>query len=294
VHSHAVPVEVDAMDRIVAKGAVAERIATGFHFTEGPVWDTARACLYFSDIPASTIYQWRPDGGVSVFRRPSGKSNGLTLDQAGRVLICEHAGRRVSRLEKDGSTPTVVSHYKGRRLNSPNDIVVKSDGYIYFTDPPYGLNPVFGVDEAPELEFAGIYRVAPDGSDIAAVADDCTPNGLAFSPDETRLYVADTEANLVLSYVVDAAGNLSGKRPFARIAGSPAPDGLKVDRDGNVFVSGRGGVWVFDPDGGQLGIIPVPELPANLAWGGADRSALYITARSSVYRVQTKTAGMPV
>jgi gluconolactonase len=229
-----------------------------------------------------------------VFRQPSGKSNGLTRDREGRLLVCEHAGRRVSRLDKDGSTSTVASHYKGHRLNSPNDIVVKSDGAIYFTDPPYGLNPVFGVAEAPELNFAGIYRVAADGADVVAVADDCTPNGLAFSPDEKRLYVADTEENLVLVYDVDAAGGLSAGRTFARISGSPAPDGLKVDRNGNVFISGGGGVWVFDPGGTHLGIIPVPELPSNLAFGGADWSVLYITARSSVYRVQTKTAGVPV
>lgn len=294
MQSNAIAIEMDAMRSIVAKDAVVEMIASGFHFTEGPVWDAANDCLYFSDIPADTIHQWRPNRGVSVFKEPSGKSNGLTCDREGRLLICEHAGRRVSRLEKDGSASTVASHYRGRRLNSPNDIAVKSDGYIYFTDPPYGLNPVFGVAEAPELDFAGIYRVAPDGSDIVAVAEDCTPNGLAFSPDEKRLYVADTEQNLVLIYDVDAAGGLSAGRLFARIAGSPAPDGLKVDRHGNVFVSGGGGVWVFDPGGVRLGIIPVPELPANLAWGGADWSALYITARSSVYRVQTKTAGLPI
>lgn len=270
------------------------KIASGFRFTEGPVWDRARGCLYFSDIPANTIHQWRPDGGVSVFKYPSGKSNGLTLDHAGRLLICEHAGRRVSRIEQDGSTSGLASHYRGSRLNSPNDIVVKSDGFIYFTDPPYGLNPVFGIDEPPELDFTGVYRANPTSGEIVVVADDFTPNGLAFSPDERRLYVADTEANLVLSYEVDSAGNLSGKRLFARIAGNPAPDGLKVDVKGNVFVSGGGGVWVHDPDGARLGLIPVPELPSNLAWGDTGWSTLYITARTSVYRVQTLTAGMPV
>ena len=290
----AIAIEKDAMNSIVATGAVVEAIASGFYFTEGPVWDAANDCLTFSDIPADVIHRWRADDGASAFKAPSGKSNGLTFDRDGRLLICEHAGRRVSRLEKDGSTTTIAAHYQGRRLNSPNDIVVKSDGFIYFTDPPYGLNPVFGVAESAELDFAGIYRVAPDGGDIVAVAADCTPNGLAFSPDETRLYVADTEENHVLVYDVDAAGMLSAPRLFARIGGSPAPDGLKVDRIGNVVVSGGGGVWVFDPSGTRLGIIPVPELPSNLAWGGADRSALYITARSSVYRIQTKTAGLPV
>lgn len=189
------------MQGIVGRDAVAEMIASGFQFTEGPVWDAAEGCLYFSDIPANTIHQWRPDDGASIFKRPSGKSNGLTRDHQGRLLVCEHAGRRVSRVEQDGVTTVIASYYDGCRLNSPNDIVVKSDGAIYFTDPPYGLGPVFGVDEAPELDFAGIYRV--NGDDVALVADNCTPNGLAFSPDEKQLYVADTERNLVLAYDVD-------------------------------------------------------------------------------------------
>jgi sugar lactone lactonase YvrE len=285
-------VDKDVMSGIVGEDAVAEKIASGFHFTEGPVWNAAEGCLYFSDIPANTIHQWRPETGVSVFKKPSGKSNGLTRDREGRLVVCEHAGRRVSRIEKDGSTTVIASHYDGRRLNSPNDIVVKSNGSIYFTDPPYGLSPVFGVAAAPELDFDGIYRV--DGDDVSLVAADCTPNGLAFSPDEKRLYVADTERKLVLVYDVDAGGALSAGRLFAHVAGNPAPDGLKVDRNGNVFVSGAAGIWVLDPGGARLGIILVPELPANLAWGDADWSTLYVTARSSVYRVRTRTAGVPV
>jgi gluconolactonase len=286
---------MSAMSNIIAKDATIETIGSGFFFTEGPVWDAAQDCLHFSDIPASTIHRWQPNVGLSVFRSPSGKSNGLTHDREGRLIVCEHAGRRVSRIEKDGSTKTIASHYKGRRLNSPNDVVVKSDGYIYFTDPPYGLNPTYGVAEYPELDFAGVYRVAPDGSDMAVVTADCTPNGLAFSPDEKRLYVADTEENHVLVYDVDPDGGLSGGRLFAQMPGnSLAPDGIKVDRNGHVFVTGAGGVWVFEPGGARLGIIPVPELPANLAWGDADWSTLYITARTSVYRVRTNTTGLPV
>lgn len=288
-------VDMSAMSNIIAKDAAVEAVGSGFFFTEGPVWDVAQGCLLFSDIPASTIHQWQPDNGLSVFRSPSGKSNGLTRDREGRLIVCEHAGRRVSRIERDGSATTIASHYQGRRLNSPNDVVVKSDGFIYFTDPPYGLNPTFGVAEYPELDFAGVYRVSPDGSGIAVVAADCTPNGLAFSPDEKRLYVADTEENQVRVYDVDPDCGLSGGRVFAQMSGSPlAPDGIKVDRDGHVFVTGAGGVWVFDPGGARLGIIPVPELPANLAWGGPDWSTLFITARTSVYRVRTKTTGLPV
>lgn len=279
---------------IVSRDSAAEKIATGFYFTEGPVWDAVNATLTFSDIPANVMHQWRPGAGDSVFREPSGKSNGLTRDRQGRLLVCEHAGRRVSRMEKDGSVVTIASHYKGRKLNSPNDIVVKSDGCIYFTDPPYGLNPIYGVAEYPELDFAGVYRVSPEGGDVVAVAVNCTPNGLAFSPDEKQLYVADTEQNLVLVYDVDTSGGLANVRLFAEIDGSPAPDGIKVDRDGNVYTTGAGGVWVFDPNGNHLGIIAVPELPANLAWGDASWSSLYVTARTSVYRIETKTAGIPV
>jgi sugar lactone lactonase YvrE len=286
---------MSVMSSIIERDGAAEAIASGFYFTQGPVWDAAHGRLYFSDIPANVIHQWQPDAGVSVFRTPSGKSNGLTRERGGRLIVCEHAGRRVSRIEKDGSTTVIASHYKGRRLNSPNDVVVKSDGYIYFTDPQYGLFPTFGATEESELDFTGVYRAAPDGSDIAVVADNCTPNGLAFSPDETRLYVTDTEASHVLVYDVDRSVGPSEGQLFAQIPGSSlAPQGIKVDRDGRVFVTGAGGVWVFDPGGSSLGIISVPELPANLAWGDAGWSALYITARTSVYRVQTKTAGLPV
>lgn len=285
---------MSALRNIVADDAAAEIVASGFHFTEGPVWDAVHGRLHFSDIPASVIHEWQPGIGTSVFRSPSGKANGLTRDRDGRLIACEHANRRVSREQTDGSFGTVASHYRGSRLNSPNDVIVKSDGYIYFTDPPYGLNPVYGVAEQPELDFAGVYRVAPDGSEIAAVAKDCTPNGLAFSPDEKLLYVADTEANHVLVYSVGSGGGLSGTRLFAEIPGSSlAPDGIKVDRDGHVFTTGAGGVWVFDPGGTRLGVIAIPQLPANLAWGDDDLSALYITARTSVYCVQMKTKGLP-
>lgn len=286
---------MSAMSKIIANDAAVETLGSGFLFTEGPVWDAAQDCLHFSDIPASIIHRWQPKVGFSVFRSPSGKSNGLTRDREGRLVICEHAGRCVSRIERDGSTTIVASHYQGHRLNSPNDVVVKSDGAIYFTDPPYGLNPTFGVAASPELDFAGVYRVSPDGGEIAVVAADCTPNGLAFSPDEKMLYVADTEENHVLVYDVGAEGSLSGRRVFAHLSGSHlAPDGIKVDHNGNVFVTGAGGIWVFEPGGARLGTIAVPELPSNLAWGGADWSSLYITARTSIYRVHTKTKGLPV
>jgi gluconolactonase len=278
---------------IVQEGSTVERLARGFIFTEGPVWDSAGGYLLFSDIPGNRIVRWTPGEGVSDFRAPSGKSNGLALDRQGRLIACEHANRRVSRTEEDGSVVAVASHYKARRLNSPNDVVVKSDGSIYFTDPPYGLNPMFGAVGEPELPFYGVYRVAPDG-DINLLVSDSVPNGLAFSPDESLLYVADTERNHLRVFDVDTAGKALNGRVFAEIPGEPlAPDGLKVDVEGNIYVTGKGGIWVLDPEGRRIGIIPVPELPANLAWGDPDWKTLYITARSSLYRVRLNVAGGP-
>jgi len=281
--------------RIAPEGTQAERLATGFYFTEGPVWVAQGGYLLFSDIPASRIKKWSPRDGIQDFRVPSGKSNGLTLDKQGRLIACEHANRRVSRMETDGTVITLASHYQGGKLNSPNDVVVKSDGSVYFTDPPYGLNPVFGTLEEPELPFYGVYRLSPDGTELTLLIDEAVPNGLAFSPDESRLYVADTERNHLLVFDVDKDGLTSNGRLFAHLPGEPlAPDGLKVDTEGNVYSTGRGGIWVFNPEGGRIGVILVPELPANLAWGDADWRTLYITARSSLYRVRLNIPGLPV
>lgn len=282
------------MDTMLHVPAV-ERLGTGFLFTEGPVWSAREGCLLFSDIPGNTITRWTPADGFSMFRSPSGKSNGMTRDRDGRLVVCEHYNRRVTRTEHDGSVTTLASHFKGRRLNSPNDVTVKSDGSIYFTDPPYGLNPVYGVAAHAELPFSGVYRIPPGGGDIALVIDDSTPNGLAFSPDETLLYIADTEAHHIRVFDVNNDGTVSGGRIFADIDGHPlAPDGMKLDREGQVYVTGLGGVWVLDRWGTRIGTIPVPELPANLAWGDDDWKTLYITARTSLYRVRLATAGVPV
>lgn len=281
--------------QIAPEGTRVEKLAAGFFFTEGPVWNPGGGYLLFSDIPESRIRKWSPIEGITEFRFPSGKSNGLTLDREGRLIACEHANRRVSRTEKDGTIITIASHYRGRRLNSPNDVVVKSDGAVYFTDPPYGLNPTFGIAQRQELEFYGVYRVEPDGGDVRLLVEDSVPNGLAFSPDERLLYVADTEQNHVRVFDVKADGSLTNGRLFAELPGEPlAPDGIKVDVEGNVYTTGRGGIWVFDPGGRRLGIIPVPELPANLAWGDTDWKTLYITARTSLYRVRLNIAGVPL
>ncbi len=249
----------------------------------------------FSDIPANRIIKWTPQRGISNFRYPSGKSNGLTRDRMGRLIACEHANRRVSRTERDGTIVAIASHYQGKKLNSPNDVVVKSDGSVYFTDPPYGLNPVFGTPERQELQHYGVYRLSPDGDQLKLLIDDSVPNGLAFSPDETFLYVADTESNHIRVFDITEDGDAVNGRLFAEIYGDPlAPDGMKVDSEGNVYVTGSGGIWVLNSEGRRLGIIEVPELPANLAWGDEDWKTLYITARTSLYRVRTEISGIPV
>lgn len=281
------------LDDILAERPEADLVVRGFLFTEGPVWDAARHRLSFSDIPADRMYDWSPADGLTVSRAPSGKSNGLTRDLQGRLIACQHARRRIVRIEADGSETVLADAFDNARLNSPNDVVVRSDGSVYFTDPPYGLNPVFGTEGEMELPFAGLFRIGADGA-LDPVCTTITPNGLAFSPDETLLYVADTELGALFVFDVLAGGDLSAPRLFARVApGTAAPDGVKVDRAGRVYTTGPGGIWIFEPSGRQVGVIGVPELPANLAWGGSDWRHLYITARTSLYRIGLAVAGMP-
>jgi len=281
------------LDDILTGRPEADLAVRGFLFTEGPVWDAARHCLSFSDIPADRIYQWSPAGGLAVARAPSGKSNGMTRDLEGRLVVCQHARRRVVRIERDGSETVLADAFDGARLNSPNDVVMRADGSVYFTDPPYGLNAVFGAEGEMELPFAGLFRIGVDGA-LEALCTTITPNGLAFSPDETLLYVADTELGALFAFDVLGGGDLSPPRLFARVApGMAAPDGVKVDREGRVYTTGPGGIWIFEPSGRQVGIIGVPELPANLAWGGSEWRDLYITARTSLYHVRLAVAGIP-
>jgi sugar lactone lactonase YvrE len=260
-----------------------EKIADGFQFTEGPVW-VPDGYLLFSDIPANTVYKYQEDS--EIYLKPSGHSNGLTLDKQGRLLLCEH-DRRLTRLEKDGSKTTLAEFYDGKRLNSPNDIVVKTDGAIYFTDPPYGLP---NRTEGKELDFCGVYRLEQDGT--LTLLDDGVPlpNGLAFSPDEKTLYVADSSSAQVYAYDVIDRGMLENKRVFAKlgvVGGAGAADGMKVDVDGNLFCTGPGGISVLGSNGVRYGVIECPEVPANVAWGGDDYKTLYITARTGVYRLKT-------
>lgn len=257
-----------------------EPVADGFQFTEGPLWLSGPGVLIFSDIPANTIFR----ADKSVFREPSGKSNGLTLDPQGRLIACEHGNRRVSRTEQDGTVLTVVDTYEGKKLNSPNDACVRSDGTIFFTDPPYGLE-----GREQELAFSGVYAVSPDGKLTLLKDDFQRPNGIALSPDESVLYVADTERGHIRAFDVNAAAEVSNEREYCQV---PGPDGIKVDTEGNVWATARDGVRVYNPQGELLGTVELPEVPANCAFGEADGKTLYITARKGLYKVPTTIAGI--
>ena len=267
-----------------------EQVATGFNFTEGPVWHPD-GYLLFSDIPANRIHKWAPGEGVTIWREPSGNSNGLTLDQAGRLIACEHGNRRVTRSTPDGDVVVLADQYQGKRLNSPNDVVVKSDGVIYFTDPPYGIDL-----KDREQPCNGVYRILPGGTLELLVDDFDRPNGLAFSPEESMLYIDDSPRRHVRAFDMRLDGTLANSRVIADMDHPQpgSPDGMKIDIEGHLYVTGATGVWVFEPNGEWLGVIATPERPANCAWGDADRQSLYITARTSLYRVRTKVPGLPV
>jgi gluconolactonase len=275
-----------------------KRIATGLGFAEGPVWHPAGYFL-FSDIPNSTIYKWTPYGKLEKFRSPSYKSNGLTVDREGRLIACENANRRVSRTEADGTIVTLADRYDGKRLNSPNDVVVKSDGSIYFTDPPYGLpaytsHPDQTEPGSKELSFCGVYKLSPDGNTLTLVIKDFrTPNGLAFSPDEKILYVADTEHCRIKAFDVKPDGTLDNGRIFAETLYNEWPDGIKTDTNGDLYVATNStGVRVYNSTGKSIGVIVTDSPPANCAFGGPDGKTLFIAARESVYAVRMKIPGV--
>lgn len=274
--------------RILAPGAKVEKLAGEFKFTEGPVWVASRSELLFSDIPANRIMRLRTRGrAADIFRESSGQANGLTLDARGRLLACEHANRRVSLTEADGTVVALAERYRGKRLNSPNDLVVARDGTIYFTDPPYGVKPEFR-----ELDFQGVYAIRPEKDDIELLVGDFEkPNGLAFSPDQKRLYIADTDRGHIRAFDVQEDGSLSGGEPFVPIK---HPDGMKVDREGNIYCTSSDGIVVFSHHGRRLGVIPVPEIPANCAFGEADWKSLFMTCRTGLYRIRVLIPGIPV
>lgn len=297
------------MDKVVPRDAQIEKLASGFGFTEGPVWvPRDGGYLLFSDIPNNVIRRWTPGGQVTVFLEKSGYegevpaegpkvfgSNGLTLDAQGRLIICEHGNRRVTRLEDGGKRTVLADRFEGKRLNSPNDIVRKSDGSLYFTDPPYGL-PKQDEDPAKELNFNGIFRLQ-DGRLTLLYREMSRPNGLAFSPDEKYLYVAnsDPKRKIWMRFEVTRTGTLANPEVFydaTTMVGEGLPDGLKVDKEGRLYCTGPGGILVLTPNGRLIGKIELPEIPANLAFGDQDGKTLYITARTSLYRVRLNVEGI--
>jgi len=308
-----------ALDAIVPASASIVKIGSGYEFSEGPLY-MREGYLLLSDIPANTIRKWTPEGGTVDFRKPSGYdgtdapagafigSNGLTLDKEGRLVICEHGNGRMTRLEKDGKLTVLADKYQGKRLNSPNDAVYKSDGALYFTDPPYGF-PKEDRDPKKELKFNGVYRLSPDGELTLLTKEMTRPNGIGFSPDEKSLYVSNSDPakKVWMKFEVKPDGTLGPGKLFFDVTAQTEdgnPDGLKLDVNGNLYCAGPGGVWIFSPEGKHLGTIKPPETPSNVAWGkyartnaeavmkpGEKADTLYITARSGLYRIQLNTAG---
>jgi gluconolactonase len=280
--------------RCVPSDAKVVKLAGDFMFTEGPTWIREGGYLVFSDIPKNELKRWTPGGEVTVFRNPSQNTNGNTTDLIGRLLSCEHSGRRVAILEKNGTLRTLVDTFEGKKFNSPNDVVVKSDGTVWFTDPEYGLKTDPTTKQKIGKEQAGnfVYRHDPkSGKTTAAVRDFVQPNGLAFSPDEKTLYVADSGApKHIRAFSVAPDGTVSGGAVFCSID-KGTPDGIRVDQAGRVWSSTGDGVQIFGPDGRLIGRILIPESPANLCFGGADGKTLFITARKSLYSVRVAVAG---
>jgi gluconolactonase len=296
-----------AINEIIGPNPKIFKLAEGFQFTEGPVWVRDGGYLIFSDPNANTQYKYTKDSELSVYRRPSGYSgadiaeygqpgsNGLTLDRDGRLTINEHGNRRVTRLEKDGTLTVLADRYDGKRLNSPNDLVYRSDGTLYFTDPPFGL-PKFFEDPRKELPFSGVFSLQ-NGKLRLVTTDLAGPNGIAFSPDEKYLYVTnwDEKKKVIMRYESLPDGTVSSGMVFFDMTGAPgedALDGMKVDQKGNLYVSGPGGLWIISPDGKHLGTVIAPKHPHNMAWGDADGKTLYLCARSGLYKMRLNIPGI--
>jgi len=275
-------------------GSGIEQLITGFRFVEGPVWYPGQNALLFSDIIGNTMYRWSEREGVSVFREPSNMANGNTLDAEGRLLSCEHATSRVSRTDTDGNYEVLATHFEGRELNSPNDIIVSRNGNIFFTDPASGRGVPYGVEREQELDFQGVYKLNPDNRELTLLADDFVlPNGLCFSQDESRLFVNDTRRQHIRVFDVNADQTICNSRVWASTDGDlpGVADGMKLDSAGNLYSSGSGGIHVFAPDATPLGVIRTPEVAANFTWGGEDLTELFMTATQSIYRLRVKIPG---
>jgi gluconolactonase len=285
----------DAIFELVEEGSQVERVATGFTFTEGPIWHPTEHYLLFSDMPGDVRRKYTPDGTVVEIRNFSNKCNGMTYDADLNLLVCEHVTSCLIRETPDGEREIIAQHFEGEELNSPNDVVVHSSGAIYFSDPWYGRMPVFGHPRERRLGFQGVYRIEPGGGDPRLVVDRNTyeqPNGICFSPDESLMYVNDTPGAFIDVYDVEDDGSLANERRFFSGIGSGIieegiPDGMKCDERGNIWVTGPGGIWVISAEGEHLATIRVPENTGNLTWGAEDWHTLFIPSSTSLYSIKT-------
>lgn len=293
-------IELDVNDQrlsdIFAHDADIETIADGFKFLEGPAWDPHEKHLRFSDILGNSTYQWSAAAGLSLYRRNSHMANGNTYDREGRFLSCHHASSRVTRQDGADMT-TLASHYQGAELNSPNDIVVKRDGSVYFTDPPYGREPKVGIPRQCQLGFNGVYRWDPADQSLTLLTSALNrPNGLCFSADESLLYIADSPEYKIFVFDVQDDGTLANQRLFAetRGAGPGVPDGMKIDSEGNLYCCAQGGLHIFSAEGDLLGRLRTPMQIPNFTWGDGDLCSLYLTGITTLYRVPTRIPGLPL
>ncbi len=294
-------VELDVHNKglrdIIPADAVLETVSAGHRFLEGPAWHPYEKHLRFSDILGNATLQWSEAAGLSIYRANSHMANGNTYDRRGRLLSAHHASSRVTRMDDDETMTVLASHYQGRELNSPNDIVVKSDGAIYFTDPPYGRESKVGIPRELQLDFHGVYRLEPGGNALTLLTNDFNrPNGLCFSPDESLLYINDTPESRIRVYDVDADGGLANGRLFAETGGDGpgGPDGMKVDSEGNLYCCAAGGLHVFRADGELLGRIRTPMQVTNFTFGDEDLRGIFLTGITTLYRVRARIPGIPL
>ena len=295
------PVELDAQDQrlqhIIPSDALLEIVSSGHRFLEGPAWHPYEKHLRFSDILGNATLQWSAAAGLSVYRANSHMANGNSYDRRGRLLSCHHASSRVTRMDDDETMSVLASHYEGKELNSPNDIVAKSDGAIYFTDPPYGREGKVGIPRGRQLEVNGVYRLDPDGATLTRLSTDFNrPNGLCFSRDEALLYINDTPESRIHVFEVQADGSLLNGRLFAETGGDGpgGPDGMKVDSEGNLYCCAAGGLHIFAADGAFLGRLRTPMQVTNVAFGDDDLRGIYLTGITTLYRVRARIAGIPL
>ena len=285
----------DGLYELIDGDAIPELIADGFQFTEGPVWDRKNDRLLFSDIPANTIFEWTPEKGIRTFLKPSRFANGLAFDHNDNLIICEHQGRSISSLDNNNVRKELTGTYAGHLLNSPNDLVITKNGLILFSDPIYGLREGNGGPAQQELPFQGVFSYDPVSSTTTLITDSFErPNGLAFTPDEKHLFIADTVRQHIRVYDVEPDMSFSGGSIWVELWDNEhtgRPDGMKFDCKGNLFTTGPGGIWIFSPDAVLLGRIFLPDKTSNLAWGESDLQSLFITSSDKVYRLRCRTSG---